>query len=84
MCLTLDLAGVPTAIPYDMVRVGESCGIVFEMVKADVVGKKMMNEPERFDEYAKKYAETFRQIHTISLAGKGLPKTHKKAAVESA
>ena len=69
------VAGVPTAIPYDMVRVGESYGIVFEMVKADVIGKKMMNEPERFDEYAKKYAETFRQIHTISLAGKGLPKT---------
>ena len=31
--------------------------------------------PEHFDEYAKKYAELFKKIHSVSLAGKGLPST---------
>ena len=69
------VAGVPTAIPYDMVRVGETYGIVFEMIKADVIGKKLMNEPESFDMYAQKYADTFKEIHSVSLAGNGLPLT---------
>ena len=69
------VAGVPTAIPYDMVKVGDSYGIVFEMVKADVIAQKFMNEPEHFDAYAEKYAELFKTIHAVNLAGKGLPST---------
>ena len=69
------VAGVPTAIAYDTVKVGDSLGIVFEMVKADVIAAKFMNEPEKFDMYAQKYAQLFKQIHTIDLSGKGLPTT---------
>ena len=69
------VAGIPTAIPYDMVRVKDSYGLVFEMVKADVIARKFTDEPEHFDEYAKKYAELFTSIHSVSLAGKGLPST---------
>ena len=69
------VAGVPTAIPYDMVKVGENYGIIFEMIKADVIARKFMNEPEHFDEYAEKYAALFKQIHSVKLAGKGLPAT---------
>lgn len=58
-----------------MVRAGEHYGIVFEMVKADVIGKRLLSEPERFDEYAGKYADLFKQIHQVKLAGKGLPAT---------
>ena len=35
------IAGVPTAIPYDMVKVGDSYGLVFEMVKADCPQQKV-------------------------------------------
>jgi uncharacterized protein (TIGR02172 family) len=69
------VAGVPTAIPYDVVKVGDSYGIIFEMVKADVIARKFMNEPEHYDEYAQKYANLFKEIHSVSLAGKGLPAT---------
>ena len=69
------VSGVPTAIPYDMVKVGDSYGLIFEMVKADVIARKFTGEPEHFDEYAKKYAELFKKIHSVSLAGKGLPST---------
>ncbi len=69
------VAGVPTAIPYDVVKVGENYGIIFEMIKADVIARKFMNAPEHFDEYAEKYAALFKQIHGVKLAGKGLPST---------
>ena len=69
------VAGVPTAIPYDLVRVGDNYGIIFEMVKADVIARKFMNEPESFDTYAEKYAELFKEIHTVKLSGKGLAAT---------
>ncbi|MBR1444746.1 MAG: phosphotransferase [Firmicutes bacterium] len=69
------IAGVPTAIAYDTVKVGDSLGIVFEMVKGDVIASKFMNEPENFDMYAKKYAQLFKEIHTIDLSEKGLPTT---------
>ena len=69
------VAGVPTAIPYDMVKVGDNYGIIFEMVKADVIARKFMNEPENFDAYAEKYAELFKEIHTVKLSGKGLAAT---------
>ena len=69
------VAGVPTAIPYDMVKVGDSYGLVFEMVKADVIARKFTGEAEHFDEYAKKYAILFKTIHSISLTNSGLPST---------
>ena len=69
------VAGVPTAIPYDLVKVGDSYGLVFEMVKADVIARKFTDDPEHFDEYAIKYAELFKTIHSVNLSGKGLPLT---------
>lgn len=72
---TAFVAGIPTAIPYDVVKVDDNYGIIFEMVKADVISRKFMNEPENYDTYANKYAELFKEIHKVSLAGKGLPST---------
>ena len=69
------VAGIPTAISYDVVKVGEQHGIIFEMVKADVIARKFMNDADAFDEYADKYARLFKEIHSVSLAGKGLPST---------
>ena len=69
------VAGIPTAIAYDIVKAGDNLGIVFEMVKADVIAKKFTDEKENFDIYARKYAELFKEIHSVDLADKGLPKT---------
>ena len=69
------LAGVPTAITYDVVKVGDSLGIVFEMVKADVIGRKFMAKDGDFDLYARKYAELLKEIHSVELFDKGIPST---------
>lgn len=55
--------GLPTAIPFDMVKVGDSIGVRFEMIKADTVGNFISSHPEEFDDVARKFTHLLRQIH---------------------
>lgn len=57
------ILGIPTAIPYDVVRVGESYGSVFELLNAKSFAKLIAEEPERLDYYLKLYAELLKKIH---------------------
>ena len=41
--------GVPCVIAYDVVKCGDSYGIVFEMLKSDTLGHAMSREPEKFE-----------------------------------
>ncbi|MBQ7604755.1 MAG: STAS domain-containing protein, partial [Clostridia bacterium] len=43
------ILGIPTAISYDVVRVGESYGSVFELLNAKSFSKILETEPEKFD-----------------------------------
>lgn len=66
--------GMPTAISFDMVRVGNQYGLVYELLRADTLSAVLMREPERLDEFARKYAELFRQLHSIKVpAGSNIP-----------
>ena len=49
--------GVPTAIPYDVVRVGEGYGSVFELLNASSFAQILKKEPERFEEIAEMSAD---------------------------
>ena len=59
------LSGIPTAIPYDIVRVGEQYGAVFEMVKAENCNDLIVQQPERIDEVLATYVELMRALHSI-------------------
>lgn len=59
--------GLPTAIPFDMVKVGNSIGVRFEMIKADTVGNFITSHPEEFDDVASKFTRLLRQIHTTDV-----------------
>lgn len=68
--LTLVL-GIPTAISYDVVKVGESYGSVFELLDAKSFAKILAREPEKFDWCVEEYVEMLKKIHgTIVPAGK--------------
>lgn len=56
--------GLPTAIPFDMVKVGDSIGVRFEMIKADTVGNFISGHPEEFDDVARKFTNLLKQIHS--------------------
>ena len=55
------LAGIPTAISYDIVKVGNLYGIVFEMIKAKSFSYLMNEDPEK---YAVEYAKLLKKIHS--------------------
>ena len=64
------ILGIPTAISYDVVRVGESYGSVFELLNARSFSKILANEPEKMDWCVKEYIEMLKTIHgTVVPAG---------------
>ena len=65
------ILGIPTAISYDVVRVGESYGSVFELLNARSFSKILATEPENMDWCVKEYVELLKKIHgTLVPAGK--------------
>ncbi len=58
------VAGIPTAIPYDVVRVGNQYGTVFELINAETLSQNFMDHPEQFDELMDKYVALLRQFHS--------------------
>ncbi len=61
------LLGMPTAITFDVVRVGEQYGLVYELLKARTLSDCIKQNPDRIDEYARLYANLFKQIHAIEV-----------------
>ncbi len=59
--------GIPCVIAYDVVKCGESYGIVFEMLKSDTLGHAIKNDPDKFDEYIEKYVALAKELHSAKL-----------------
>ncbi len=63
--------GIPTAISYDVVKVGESYGSVFELLNARSFSRILAEEPARFDWCVKEFTDMLKKIHaTLVPAGK--------------
>ncbi len=65
--------GLPTAISYDVVKVGESYGSVFELLDAKSFAKLIASEPENLERYVKIYVELLKKIHSTKLKKGELP-----------
>ena len=55
--------GIPTAISYDIVRVGEGYGTVFEELRAKSLLKLCQENPDKVDEYVKISVDLLKIIH---------------------
>ncbi|MBO4289809.1 MAG: anti-sigma factor antagonist [Lachnospiraceae bacterium] len=65
------ILGIPTAISYDVVRVGDSYGSVFELLNARSFSKILATEPEKMDWCVEEYIELLKKIHgTLVPKGK--------------
>ena len=64
--------GIPTAIPYDVVQVGDLYGSVFELLNAKSFSK-LLAEGEDVDELAKQSVEILKTIHSTTLKEGELP-----------
>ena len=59
--------GVPTVIPYDVVKCGDNYGVVFELVKSDTLGHTISTHPEKMDELTDKYVELAKKLHSTHI-----------------
>lgn len=65
------ILGIPTAISYDVVRVGDSYGSVFELLNASSFSKIIAQEPEKLDFCVQEYVKMLKKIHgTVVPKGK--------------
>ena len=65
--------GIPTAISFDIVKVGENLGVVFEMLDCASLRDLILQHPENFEEYKKMYADLSYKITHTDAADSGLP-----------
>jgi len=65
--------GIPTAIPYDVVRVGDKFGTVFELLNAKSITKLILAEPENIDKYIAVFTDIMKLIHSTAVKPGELP-----------
>jgi len=67
------IKGVPTAISYDIVRVGDNYGSVFELLDAQSFNDHLKNDPDSFDEILKQYVGFLKVVHSAEMDRDALP-----------
>ena len=65
--------GIPTAIPYDVVKVDKSYGSVFELLNAKSFAALIKAEPENIDKYIALYADLLKKIHGTAVPHGDMP-----------
>ena len=70
--------GIPTAIPYDVVQVGEYYGSVFELLNAKSFAK-LINEGADVASLAKQSTDILKTMHSTELKAGELPDKKKEA-----
>ncbi len=70
------LNGIPTAISYDIVKVGDGYGSVFELLDAKNLNNVIIeneDDPEEIKNIVRKYVEFVKNIHEIELDPGSVP-----------
>ncbi len=67
------ILGIPTAISYDVVRVGDSYGSVFELLNARSFSSILASEPEKMDWCVKEFVKVLKKIHGTEVPDGKLP-----------
>jgi len=65
--------GIPTAISYDVVKVGDKFGSVFELLDAQCYSMLIHDDPANIEKYVRDYALLLRQIHETPVKADDMP-----------
>ena len=76
------IAGVPTAIPYDIVRVGDCYGTVYELLNAKDLVEVIAEDKAYLDDYIRMFARTVKSMHAIKVSP-ALFQVQKKASIDA-
>ena len=61
------LHSIPTAISYDVVKVGECYGVVYELLNAKDLADCMKEDPQHMEDYIRMFADLMRQMHSTEI-----------------
>lgn len=67
------ILGIPTAISYDVVKVGDSYGSVFELLDAQSFAHIISNEPQKFEWCVEEYVSLLKKLHSTAVPDGKLP-----------
>ncbi|MCQ2742569.1 MAG: anti-sigma factor antagonist [Bacilli bacterium] len=75
------ILGIPTAISYDVVKVGDCYGTVYELLNCDTLKGMIAKDPTNLEKYAKMYSDLLHALHKSKVEPGTLPDM-KAAAME--
>ena len=67
------ILGIPTAISFEIVRVGDRYGAIYELLNARTVADILRDEPDKIDWCAEEYVSLLRLIHSTEVPPGKLP-----------
>ena len=67
------VAGVPTAISYDVAKVGESYGAVYEMLHAKTLSAFIVEHPQQAEEMGRRMGALLKELHHTPASTGKLP-----------
>ena len=73
LCRKVLIKGINTAIPYDVVKVGEYYGSVAEMLSAKSVAKRLRADASALEECMELYTEQLKKIHATPVEPGEMP-----------
>ncbi len=72
------LKGVPTAISYDVVKVGDKYGVVFELLSKGNLKKAILEDRDNIDYYIDLYTDLIRKINSTRIGDFELPSIRER------
>ena len=72
-------AMIPTAISFEMVKVGDKYGLIYELLNSTSVGKELADHPERVQEIGEKMGMLLKEQHEASMKGRLLEYMNDRA-----
>ena len=65
--------GIPTAISYDVVKVGDSFGTVYELLNCETMKGLILKDQQHLGKYAKMYSDVLHALHKSKVGPGELP-----------
>lgn len=73
LCKQAFILGIPTSISFDVVKVGDRYGVVFEMLDCLSLRDCILKNPEKLDEYIVMYASLLKKLGTTDKGDFNIP-----------
>ena len=73
LCRKVFIKGINTAIPYDVVKVGDTYGSVAELLSAKSIAKLLRTDPDGLEGYVAVYTELLKKIHATPIKPGEMP-----------